>query len=147
MHNHRNISKVSVMWVPPLQEQYRVECCKVFLTLCGTDSIVIITRIVTGIDTWVHFYDSESKNQPTLNLRFVAHDFCTHKLFSTERRLQNWNNFGLQVKIRVGAMAYKCGSPTPKELLAVSSAGKVMATIFWNFERILLSITKVKAPL
>ena len=56
--------KVSARWVPrmflPLQKQYRFECCKEFLTLCNSE---IVNQIVTGDETWVHFYHPESKQE------------------------------------------------------------------------------------
>lgn len=110
MHDHLNMSKISARWVPrmlsPLQKQYRVECCKEFLTLCGTDSIDIINRIVTGDETWVHFYDPESKQES-----------------------MQWHTKG---------------GPAPKKFKVVPSAGKVMATVFWDSEGILLIDYKSK---
>lgn len=110
MHDHLNMSKVSARWVPRMlslfQKQYRVECCKEFLTLCGTDSTDIINRIVTGDETWVHFYDPESKQE---SMQWLTK-----------------------------------GGPPPKKFKVVPSAGKVMATIFWDSEGILLIDYKSK---
>ncbi len=102
--DHLGMSKVSARWVPrmltPHQKQYRVECCKEFLTMCGDDPTAIIKRIVTGDETWVHFYDPESKQE------------------------------SMQWHLK--------GGPAPKKFKVVPSAGKVMATIFWDSEGILL---------
>ena len=46
-----------------LRKHYRFECCKKLLTLCHTDPTEIVNRIVTGDETWVHFYDPESKQE------------------------------------------------------------------------------------
>ena len=52
MHDHLNMSKVSGILVPRmlphLQKKYRFEFYIEFLTLCDTDSIDNINRIVTG---------------------------------------------------------------------------------------------------
>ena len=104
LHDHLGMSKVSARWVPrmliPLQKQYRVECCKKLLALFGDNESEIINRIVTGDETWVHFYDPESKQES-----------------------MQW---------------HQKGGPPPKKFKVVLSAGKVMATIFWDCEGILL---------
>ena len=83
----------------PLRKQYRVECFKEFLTFCHTDSTEIGNRIITGDETWVHFYEPKSKQES-----------------------MQW---------------HMKGGPAPKKFKVVPSAGKVMATIFWDFEGIL----------
>ena len=97
------MSKVSARWVPrmllPLQKQYRVECCKEFLTLCHTDPTEIANRIVTGDDP------------------------------KSKQASMQWY--------------IKDGSAT-KKLKVVPSFGKVMATIFWDSEGILLIDYKSK---
>lgn len=67
IHDHLGMSKVSARWVPrmltPHQKCYRVQCCKQFLEMCGNSPADILERIVTGDETWVHFYDPESKQE------------------------------------------------------------------------------------
>lgn len=110
LHEHLGMSKVSARWVPrnltPHQKQYRVDCCKQFLELCGDNQVDVIDRIVTGDETWVHFYDPESKEES-----------------------KQWH-----VK----------GGPVPKKFKVQQSAGKVMATIFWDSRGILLVDYKAK---
>ena len=78
----------------PLQKQYRVECQKEYLTLCHTDPTEIVYQIFNRDETWVHFFDLESKQE------------------------------SMQWHMKGGAARMKF----------VPSAGKVMATIFWNSE-------------
>lgn len=65
IHDHLGITKVSARWVPrmltPPQKQQRVECSRAFLNLCNEDKDDVLSRIVTGDETWVHHYESESK--------------------------------------------------------------------------------------
>jgi [histone H3]-lysine36 N-dimethyltransferase SETMAR len=104
LHDHLHMSKVSARWVPrnlsPFQKLERVETSKAFLELCGSEPDSIISRIVTGDETWVHHYDPESKQES-----------------------MQW---------------HKVGSEHPKKFKVVPSAGKVMATVFWDSQGILL---------
>lgn len=65
LHDHLGMSKVSARWVPrmltPPQKQQRVECSRAFLNLCNEDTDGVLSRIVTGDETWVHHYEPESK--------------------------------------------------------------------------------------
>ena len=65
LHDHLAMTKVSVRWVPrmltPPQKQQHVECCCTFLDVCNEDKDSVLSRIVTGDETWVHHYEPESK--------------------------------------------------------------------------------------
>ena len=65
LHDHLGMTKVSARWVPrmltPPQKQRRVECSRTFLDLCNEDKDGLLSRIVTGDETWVHHYEPESK--------------------------------------------------------------------------------------
>ena len=104
LHQHLGMSKVSARWVPrmltPLQKQQRVECSREFLDLCGDNKDEVLNRIVTGDETWVHYYEPESKQD--------SMQWC------------------------------KKGAPPPKKFKVSQSAGKIMATLFWDTEGILL---------
>lgn len=104
LHDCLNLSKVSARWVPRMltapQKQVRVECCREFLELCGENPSSIFERIVTGDETWVHYYDPESKQES-----------------------MQW---------------HKKGTDPPKKFKVTPSAGKVMATVFWDSKGILL---------
>jgi hypothetical protein len=67
LHQHLGLSKVSATWLPrrltPLQKRQCVECSREFLDLCGDNHNVILRRIVTGDETWVHQYEPESKQE------------------------------------------------------------------------------------
>lgn len=110
VHDHLGMSKVSARWVPrmltPHHKKYRIECCNEFLERCGKDPSDVINRIVTGDETWVHYYDPESKQDS-----------------------MQW---------------HKKGEPAHKKFKVVPSAGKVMATIFWDSQGILLIDYKPK---
>ncbi|XP_045446592.1 uncharacterized protein LOC123654751 [Melitaea cinxia] len=67
LHDHLGVTKVSARWVPrmltPLQKQQRVDASKQFLELCGDEPAQILERIATGDETWVHHFESESKQE------------------------------------------------------------------------------------
>lgn len=104
LHDHLGMSKVSARWVPrmltPPQKQQRVECSRAFLDLCNEDKDGVLSRIVTGDETWVHHYEPESKQDS-----------------------MQW---------------HKKGTAPPKKFKVSQSAGKLMATVFWDSEGILL---------
>lgn len=104
LHEYLGMSKVSARWVPrmlsPFQMRVRAEASQQFLALCGDEPDLIISRLVTGDETWVHHYDPESKQE------------------------------SMQWHIK--------GSSPPKKFKVTPSAGKIMATIFWDCEGILL---------
>lgn len=110
LHDHLGMSKVSARWVPriltPLQKQQRVECSRAFLDLCNEDKDGVLSRIVTGDETWVHHYEPESKQDS-----------------------MQW---------------HKKGTAPPKKFKVSQSAGKLMATVFWDSEGILLIDYKAK---
>lgn len=103
LHQHLGMSKVSARWVPrmltPPQKQFRAECCELNLSLMNQNKD-FFSRVVTGDETWVHFYDPETKQESMA---------WTHK-----------------------------GSPPPKKFKVQKSAGKIMATIFWDNKGVLL---------
>ncbi|XP_045457302.1 histone-lysine N-methyltransferase SETMAR-like [Melitaea cinxia] len=104
LHDHLGMTKVSARWVPrmltPPQKQQRVECSRAFLYLCNEDKDGVLSRIVTGDETWVHHYEPESKQDS-----------------------MQWHK--------------KVTAP-PKKFKLSQSAGKFMATVFWDSEGILL---------
>lgn len=104
LHTHLGMSKVSARWVPrnlsSAQRKVRIDCCKEFLSLCGSNPMNLLTRIVTGDETWVHHYDPESKQES-----------------------MQWR---------------RKGDKPPVKFKVTPSAGKIMATIFWDSEGILL---------
>lgn len=65
LHEHLGMKKVSARWVPrnlsAVQKADRVAACRDFSNLCGDEPDDIISRLVTGDETWVHMYDLESK--------------------------------------------------------------------------------------
>ena len=67
LHDHLNISKVSARSVPRMltapQEKVRIACCRELLEMCSENADGVMDRIVTGAETWVHHYDSESKQE------------------------------------------------------------------------------------
>lgn len=110
LHDSLNLSKVSARWVPRMltapQKKVRVECCKEFLELSGENPSSVFEKIVTGDETWVHYYDPESKQES-----------------------MQW---------------HEKGTDPPKKFKVTPSAGKVMATVFWDSKGILLIEYKKK---
>lgn len=104
LHDHLGMTKVSARWVPrnlsAIQKKARVDCCRKLLSLSASNREEFLSRIVTGDETWVHYYDPESKQES-----------------------MQW---------------HKKGTPAPIKFRRTPSAGKVMATIFWDSKGILL---------
>lgn len=104
LHDHLGMGKVSARWVPKLlskeNKKQRVVDCKKLLAIYNKDSEDFFTQIVTGDESWFHYYEPESKEQS-----------------------KQWKH---------------PDSPPPKKAKAQQSAGKRMATVFWDCEGILL---------
>ena len=78
----------------------RCELSSENLKLMQLDWNLFVKRIVTGDETWIHYYDPESKQQS-----------------------MQWKH---------------ASSPSPRKFKVQASAGKIMCTIFWDAEGILL---------
>ena len=96
--------KVCARWVPRLltdiHKQQRMNSARIFLEMHGREGGQLISRIVTGDETWVHHATPETKRQ---------------------------------------SMVWKTACESaPKKAKVAHSAGKVMATVFWDCKGILL---------
>jgi histone-lysine N-methyltransferase SETMAR len=104
LHNKLGMSKVSARWVPKMltaaQREMRVVLSQENLDLLNADSIKFFDSLVTGDETWVHYYDPETKNES-----------------------MQWKHLD---------------SPPPRKFRTQPSAGKLMATVFWDIEGLLL---------
>lgn len=104
VHDVLGMSKVSARWVPKMlsafDKQRRVQTSSEFLEMCKGNEEKIINRVVTGDETWIRYYDPESK-----------------------RESMQW---------------IYSGETAPRKFKTQASAGKIMATIFWDCEGILL---------
>jgi [histone H3]-lysine36 N-dimethyltransferase SETMAR len=104
LHEKLGMSKVCARWVPrmltPVQKTDRVAASQELLELYTRDSADFCSRIVTGDETWLHYWDPDSKQE---SMQWKHHD-----------------------------------SPPPKKFRTQPSAGKVMATIFWDSDGVLL---------
>jgi len=101
--DHLHMTRVVARWVPklltPVQLQERVQMCRHLLNAYQNEPD-FLGRLVTGDETWFHFYEPETKQQSSVWK-------ATHE-------------------------------PPPVKAKAVQSAGKRMATVFWDREGILL---------
>lgn len=65
LHDHLGLSKVCARWVPrlltPVQKSFRVETCSELLAIYSANSDNVLSRIVTGDETWIHHWDSDTK--------------------------------------------------------------------------------------
>jgi histone-lysine N-methyltransferase SETMAR len=104
LHEHLGMVKVSARWIPKLlslqQKVDRVNICKQLLQDYENDLDGFYARLVTGDESWFHYYEPESKVQS-----------------------MQWKH---------------PDSPAPVKPLATPSAGKRMATVFWDSKGILL---------
>lgn len=103
LHEKLGMSKVCARWVPrmltPLQKVSRVDVCRDLLELYNDNKEDFSFRFVTGDETWIHFWDPETKQES-----------------------MHWKHRD---------------SPPPKKFRTQPSAGKVMATIFWDFKGVI----------
>ena len=64
---HCGLKKVSRRWVPcmltPMQKQQRLDCCRDMLCQFQEDKHDFLGRLVPQDETWVHHFDTESKQQ------------------------------------------------------------------------------------
>ncbi|KAI6652969.1 Histone-lysine N-methyltransferase SETMAR-like [Oopsacas minuta] len=95
------MSKVIACLVPKLlsreQKRERVRVCKESISIYKTEED-FLDRIVTGDETWFHYYEPESKTES-----------------------KQWK---------------RGDEPVPIKVKAAKSAGKRMATVFWDREGI-----------
>jgi histone-lysine N-methyltransferase SETMAR len=67
IHNELLMSKVSCRWVPRMlsadQKQVRMEISGELLARYSAEGAAFLSRIVTGDETWMHFYEPEGKRQ------------------------------------------------------------------------------------
>lgn len=67
LHEHLGMRKVSARWVPhrlnPSQMQARVAFANLMLAQFDAGSSKLVDNILTGDETWVYFYDPETKLQ------------------------------------------------------------------------------------
>ncbi|KAK3103285.1 hypothetical protein FSP39_018190 [Pinctada imbricata] len=100
--------KLSVRWVPRLltvdQKHTRRTSSRANLNLFETDPVNFLQRFVTMVETWVHHFTPEAKQQS-----------------------KRWKH---------------PSSTRPKKAKTVPSAGKVMASVFWDAEVYLNQVYK-----
>jgi len=67
IHDELKFRKVCARWVPkrlkPEMKQRRVDACKELLRRYEADDEAFLQHIVTGDESWVHFYEPERKRQ------------------------------------------------------------------------------------
>ncbi|XP_071086511.1 histone-lysine N-methyltransferase SETMAR-like [Haliotis cracherodii] len=104
IHERLHRSKVSARWVPRYlntQDRHqRVESSRELLDIYRADPENFHARLVTGDETWIHHWDTETKKDSK------------------------------QLKHKT--------SPLPKKFKTQPSAGKIMATVFWDSKGVLM---------
>ncbi len=104
LHYNLHVNKVSARWVPkfltPEMKWVRAETCRELLRLADEAEPEFLNRLVTGDESWFHFYEPDSK-----------------------RNSMEWKT---------------PGEPPPQKVRSSPSAGKRMASVFWDTEGILL---------
>lgn len=82
------------------QKKIRVQTSKAILDMYEEDPENFLDNIITGDETWIHYWNPESKQE---SMQWI-----------------------------------KRGEPPPKKFKTQPSAGKVLATFFWDAEGILM---------
>lgn len=104
LHEDLGMSKLNARWVPKLltdsQKKVRADVCKELLNQYNANPGQFLSQVVTGDESWFHYYEPESKRQS-----------------------QQW---------------IKRGEMPPVKAKTTQSAGKRMATVFWDSKGILL---------
>ena len=104
LHDRLGLHKLTARWVPksPSHEQMatRTSVYSALLKQFRSKEDDFLSCLVTVDETWVHYYEPESKAQ-------------SHQ--------------------SVGP-----GSPRPKKFKTQSSAGKMMATVFWDVQGVIM---------
>lgn len=104
IHDHLHMSKVAARWVPRLlssnDKAKRKETCQMLLDLQKLYGETFWDRIITVDETWLPFFNPETKNQS-----------------------MQWRSKG---------------DDSPVKAKVVPSAGKVMVTVFWDCDGIIL---------
>lgn len=99
-----NMHKCNAKWVPriltPEMKEVRVRCCRELLDLFDDPGANFCNRIVTGDETWVHYYDPP-----------------------TQHECRIWK---------------RPGSPVPQRPRIANSTGKIMMSVFWDSQGVLL---------
>jgi histone-lysine N-methyltransferase SETMAR len=98
------MSKVCARWVPRnltrVQKQIRVDISRELLGRYDAEPANFLARIVTGDETWLHYWDPE-----------------------TQQEFKQWKHKE---------------SPAPKRPRTQTSTGKIMASIFWDAEGVIM---------
>jgi len=67
IHDELKFRKVFARWVPkrltPEMKERRVDVCQELLCRYEADGEAFLQRIVTGDESWIHFYEPERKQQ------------------------------------------------------------------------------------
>ncbi len=104
LHDHLELSKISARWVPrllgPFQKSERMDTCQELLALEQSYGENFWRRIITTDETWIPYYNPETKTQ------------------SMEWRRK--------------------GEGPPVKAKTAPSIGKVMITVFWDCDGIIL---------
>ena len=61
LHEHLGLSKVRARWAPcfltSVQKSFRMEICSELLAIYSATSDNVLSRIITGDETWIHHWD------------------------------------------------------------------------------------------
>jgi len=67
LHEHLGLSKVRARWAPcfltPVQKSFRVETCSELLAIYSATPDNVLSRIITGDETWIHHWDPDTKQE------------------------------------------------------------------------------------
>ena len=99
LHEHLGLSKVRARWAPcfltPVQKSFRVETCSELLAIYTATPYNVLSRIITGDETWIHHWDPDTKQE---SMQWKHVNSPPPRKFRTQRRLESYghNFLGLQ---------------------------------------------------
>jgi len=93
LHEHLGLNKVRARWAPrfltPVQKSFRVETCSELLAIYSETPDNVLSRIITGDETWIHHWDPDTK-QESMQWKHVNSPPC--RKFRTQRRLESYGH-------------------------------------------------------
>jgi len=99
LHEHLGLSMVRARWarcfLTPVQKSFRVEACSELLAIYSATPDNVLSRTITGDETWIHHWDPDTK-QESMQWKHVSSPPL--RKFRTQCRLESCghNFLGLQ---------------------------------------------------
>jgi len=102
LHEHLGLSKVRARWAPrfltPVQKSFRVETCSELLAIYSATPDNVLSRLITGDETWIHHWDPDTKQESMQWKHVNSLAVSPPRKFRTQRRLESCGHNFLGLK-------------------------------------------------